>query len=640
MNGFFHYQFWMGAIAGLFLIRQLMLMLAAEQGRKHDLVKKRYKHTQELRLSVLIPFLDSNDYPALLTLLRALYEQDYPGSKVTIHLVTSEESQRDLVPQSLRANVRAWQYPEPHPRYEQAITWLIERCLAAGGNSMFIFLKPTDIVKPDFFQNMVARGLDSFAVQGYVALKNPPETPLAKAVALSTRLFNRIGNAGRYHLGMSCRLLDSGWGIKQEVLEMIPYQRGMDLDNLEYSIRLNLENFRINWAPNVVVYTDSQIHFLEYLTLCVGAFVNRLRLLGQYGPRLLTRLLFRFDMNYLEQLFSIVKPPYLSLSIVLFLMAAWAYQTPRVPGGAIFWTITALLTFSLQVMALVVARGKSNDYSAMLFSTPVAYFFALLALPLGIFNYVRNTVSHRTIRGRTYRKARKTRFNEELDAPPNMFDEAHGQQIIQGILKKNQPQGMMPASGTTSRARQAGPNNPQPLLTRQNGHQSQNYAIQASNEPTPQPIRHIRAPRENVRNVPLSNGKKQVSCLLKTLITYNAEGHEFYQLTLEYKSMAFSTESYRIPDQAFYELHAKLESRGLTVIACGSCGYFYNPTADRPGALKNTGVCLQGKLGQEVNLNTDAVSVVSTACDYHCSLDQREAFVREWKESLSLSKSH
>jgi hypothetical protein len=623
------------AVAGLLLLRQLLIVLAAEQGRKHDLVKKLYKPNQEYQLSVLIPFLDPNDHPALLTLLHAIGEQDYPANKVMVHLVTTEDSGRDLIPQSLRPNVKVWQYPQYNPRYEHAITWLIDRCLAAGGNGMFVFLKPTDIVKPDFFRNIVARGLDSFAIQGYVALKNMPETPIAKMLALSNRLFNRIGNAGRYHLGLSCRLLDSGWAIKQEVLEMIPFSRGMDLNNLEYTIRLNLENFRVSWAPNVVVYTDSDAHFLHHLTLSIGAFFNRLRLLVNYGPRLLTRMLTRFDLNYLELMFSIIKPPYLAtLLTMVVLAAASALPALNIPGGTVFWAVTASLLFAIEVLALVVARCKGSDYAALIFHTPLVYALSVLASPIGLIVCVRDTIARRSPSGGNYRKAQRTRFNEDMDSPTSLFDDPHGNKALQRLLKRHAPQELLemdPAEFNElvdSRRKRRAPANetnmPEPTT----------YRAEPENA-TPR----VRQPRETVRAVPLSNGSKQVNCVLKTLMTYNEEGDEHYQLTLEYKSVAFSTASYRILDQAFYELHAKLMSRGLTIMSCGSCGYFYNPTADLPGALKNSGVCLFGKQGRDVNLSTDAVTVMSQSCSYHCPLTQRESIVRQWKDSLTLSRS-
>lgn len=632
-------QSWLGMpfaiVAGLFILRQLLVILAAEQGRKQDLVKRISKSSQEFQLSILVPYLNPNDHPALLSLLHAISEQDYPSDKVQVHLVTSEESRRDLIPQSMRPNVKVWQYPGENPSYENTLTWLIERCLAAGGNGMFVFLKPTDIIKPDFLMHVAARGIDSFAIQGYVALKNMPDTPLSKTYALSTRLFNRIGNAGRYHMGFSCRLLDSGWAIKQEVLEMIPYHRGMDLDNLEYTIRLNLENFRVNWAPNVVVYSDSTIPFLEHFTQCAGAFFNRFVLLWRYGPLLLTRMALRFDLSYLEQLVSVISPPYLLTLIALIGITTLKLKTTYpIPGDLTFWSVITGMTLLLNVLGLVVARCKPQDYTSMLVYTPIAYLFGLIASPLALYGYVRGKLTNRPQGGHSYRKVRKTRFNEDLEAPPDLLDEGPNRQIIHNILKKNAPRdehaAELPVSLPERRTKRRASLPDLASLDLQ----ANRLAI-----PSETTTQHVRRPLETVRSVPLSNGKKQVSCRLRTLTTFNEEGRESYKLTLEYKTMAFSTESYRILDQAFYELQAKLMGRGLTMITCGSCGNFYNPTVDVPDSIKNSGVCLFDKQGKEVNLNTDAVTVVSQACDYHCPLEQRESIVRQWKESLTLSRT-
>ena len=75
----------------------------------------------------------------------------------------------------------------------------------------------------------------------------------------------------------------------------------------------------------------------------------------------------------------------------------------------------------------------------MLFYTPISYFFGVLASPVALYSYLQQAITSRPTRGYTYRKVRKTRFNEDLDAAPDIFDEAQGQQVIQGILKKNAP---------------------------------------------------------------------------------------------------------------------------------------------------------------------------------------------------------
>ncbi len=631
MSWLLRLDLWLLAIGALFIIRQLAVVLSAEQGRKQDLVKKLYKANQDFQVTVLIPFLNPQDQDKLAELLEAIHEQDYPTTKVSVQVVTTPETQPllDRSP-SVRPNVRLWQHPSGSVNYGEAITWLIERRLASGGSGLFLFLKADDMIKPDYFQNIVARGFDSFVVQGYVALRNYPSNPFAKVIALSQRLINRIGNAGRYHLGLSCRLMDSGWAIKQEVLEMIPFHRGMDLDNLEYTLRLNLENFRVNWAPNVVVYSNDNIRLLEYLTQCTSAFFNRVGLLFRYGPRLLLQTVLRMDLSYLESIFSILKPPTFLVGTALLAMAAitWTLGDRLLVslGEPAIWILLTASVLVLEILAMCVARCKPHDFAVLLFWTPIVYMASLLALPIALFQNAAHAFRQFTS-GKSkfsYRHAKITRLNEDIEATPDFLETPRSKRLIHELLESNAPVEEYQRSTDNKQNKLQAKSRLQEVSSRQ-------AASPAISSPPPR----ARLPREQVKTVQLSNGKRQIECLLRAETRFNEQNQEFYTLSLEYKSMSFSTAAYRIMDQAYYELHAKLISRGLTLLTCGSCGNFYNPTADVPGALKNAGVCLFGKTGKEVNLSTDAVTVLSQACQYHCSLEQREKIVRQWKESLT-----
>jgi hypothetical protein len=134
--------------------------------------------------------------------------------------------------------------------------------------------------------------------------------------------------------------------------------------------------------------------------------------------------------------------------------------------------------------------------------------------------------------------------------------------------------------------------------------------------------------------VNLSNGTNQVACVLKTQTQADDKGAPLYQMFLVYKNVSFSSSLYRIKDQAFYELQSKLMERGLTIMTCGSCGYFHNPVAEAAQRVKNPGLCLYGKVGKEINFKTDTVTVVSQACPYHTSIDHRGDIVQEWQSSL------
>lgn len=577
----------------LLITRQLLIVFAAEQGRKQDLVKKLYKNTQPYQLSVLIPFLHSGDHPALLMLLSSLQEQQYPLNRVTIHLVTSAESHSVLVPQSLQQNVKVWQFPgHDVPPAQQAVTWLIERCLAAGGNGLFIFLKATDLVKPDFFQSVSAQGITSFAIQGYVAFKNPPRTILERVNTLASRMLNRIGNAGRFHLGLGCHLQDTGWAIKQEVLEMIQYRRGLSVDNLEYTIRLGLEDFNVSWAPNMVVYSDSNLNMVEQTSLQISTFVNRMVLFIEYGTKLLSKMVLRFDYTAIDHLISLFTPPLMVMALLLTGLSILDVTNEySVPGPSFLWSLTALSTLGLGLIALGVSRCKVSDLMTLLFYVPAAYLGSLISLPVALPSYITTAMSQRGKRGSRYRNVKTTRFNEQLEHKTS-----------------------------------------QPVSARQTEGQS-NDILDDLGYPeetiTEKPQIH-----EVSQTVMLSNQKNQVECRLIKVTTILPNQRNEFRLTLEYKTIAFSTQSYRILDQAFYELQAKLMARGLSVITCGSCGYFYNPTVDVPEKIRNSGVCLSDKLGKEVSLEEDAVTVVSQPCKAHCSMEKRETLLNEWKNSL------
>lgn len=651
-NFLLHTDWWVLAIGLAFLVRQAFLIWAAEQGRKQDLVKKLYKANQEFHLSVLVPYLNPRELPNLITLLSAIDEQQYPVTRVTVHVVTSQETAPDFddpqVTQVLKANVKIWQYPVYKASFEDALSWLIERCLAGGGSGLFVFLKPTDLIKPDFFQNIVARGFDSFAIQGYVANKNQPESFVDKLRALSRRLTNRIDNAGRYHLGLSCRLLDSGWAIKQEVLEMIPFHRGRDLDNLEYTLRLNLENYRVSWAPNVVVYSDEERSFVDELTEGIGAAVNRMRMLAWYSPRLLTRALFRLDLAYLENAFAIVKPSVFFIGLVLLTLGLLSGFTP--PEATLArpatWFFLAAGVLTIHMFSMLVSRCKPEDFLLSIFATPLVAAMSIISFPLAAVQYVSSMLIRRNAKrvDTSYKKRRATRFDETLEPVENMLSsEGPSKRVIEEILKGKPPNteytdiaaqefdvGDTPSPTSFSKR---GLVNPRLGVRKAVFSNSETQIGTQASIQSRQPL-----PREHIKAVPLSNGKNQVECLLKTVTTYDDEENEFYRLTLEYKSVSFSTAKYRILDQAYYELYTKLSSKGLTIITCGSCGYFYNPTADVPDAIRNAGVCLFGKMGKEVNLSTDAVTVLSQACDYHTQIDQREVIVQQWKDSVALAK--
>lgn len=638
--------FLFAAIGGLVILRAAFLLVFAELGRKQDLIKHIYKSGTDFQIAVIVPFMDSRKIGPLQELLHALHKQDYPANRVGIHIVSTEDSVFGLPnDEALPENVRIWTYPVKNSTCGNATAWMIERLLAAGGPSkLFVFLNADDIVRPDFLRSVTTKAFDCFAIQGYIALKRPPKGLFAQVVALSTRLVNRIENAGRFHLGLSCKLLESGWVVRQELLEMIPYRQGRDLDNQEYTTLLNLNGYRVNWAPNVVVYKDERVEPSSLLSDIAHSTLNRFRLTFQYGIQLLIQGITRFDLNLFEQAWSLVKPPQYVIGLGAFIGAIFLYVYASSTSAFLaFLFVTAF--WGIQLISLAVARCSFRDVLTFVSITPIVYTIGLLLFPFFLItafveSLFQGKASPQKVRmGRrfdesqpvlTSRQAERTQRGKKKNhrliptfRDLDLDDEEESSTIT--ISKTFLSEGKDLADEFSSIYEEQ-------VQRKAAAKTATSYASHPLGlEP---PINHP-GPYEHTVNLPITNGKNQVLCTLKTHKVTDHEGLEEYYLVFSYKNLSFTTRKYRILDQAYYELLTKLKTKGFTVVSCGSCAYFYRPTVGNPyGVAQDNGYCLFGKMGQDVNVATDAVTVLSEACQEHTNMGYREQVVTEWQESI------
>ncbi|MEB3206738.1 MAG: hypothetical protein VKK59_05255 [Vampirovibrionales bacterium] len=605
------------SLASLIALHHLWMLFHAEQGRKRDLIQRVEAPMTDTQVAILICYTQPSELNNLADLLDALEEQAYPVTRATIHIATTEETHADLLQLPLPSNTRLWQHPGFRIEAAQLQGWLVERCLALGGSDLYVFLQPTDIVKPDFLQSVVNRSFDAFVFQGYLASRYRPVSPLEKLLALNTRLQNRLVNAGRFHAGGSAKLMPSGWAIKQELLEMLPYAAGINaagvqvLDHTAYGLRLALEKFRVAWAPNIVVYQDEYQPASQKLHCLVASALYKSKLWWQFTPLLLWRSLSRLDAEPLLALLNLVEIPAFWVGLGCFSLALLdALPQLSIWGGAITWLILGLSVMVVHAVGLLIARSRLDDIISTIFWTPLLYIAAAVLSPWGLVQCLMARLFRYRQVGYRSKSPLVKRFNEALTPaqPASQANSIEAQTLSSPIASKSSPS-HDPLLDT-----------PHDALVGLSPAASSVMSVQALSEPD-----------TRVKWVPVTNGSRQVECQLSASQAQLPDGSHRYSLVLEYKGIAFQTAKYRGLDQAYYELHAKLADRGLTIMTCGSCGYFYNPASD--GHLSSSGVCLFGKLSKSVDILSDAVTVTSQACAHHRDITEREFLVRQWQES-------
>ena len=395
--------------------------------------------------------------------------------------------------------------------------WAVERLLAIGGNTrLFVFLEATDIVKPDYLQQIALKAAYYPVMQGYLAMKKLGEDMTSRNIGLKQRLLNRIEQAGRFHLGLSAALQPTGWSVHQDVLEKVPMDRFLTDYPRAYGLILNRVGYRVHWAPNMVTYKDENLSFWQYVKTECLAISSRCKLfVSQLPATIQFALTRRQPVVALNQLWDILPLPHAYMGFVMLLLWGSTLSTPYSGFiGSVFFMYVLL-----QVAKLFVARIRFQD---ALFCSGLVVWYRLVSM--AVMPYLILTMVFKDVL-------------TPLFANNTM---SHGNRKQQGLFNLTE----------TTRKLQL-PNISLADEAWANKVQTEESVVQPINKPSIKPS----------ITAQLSNGEKILDCL----IVINEQDSQ-YQLQLSYKGNTFSTGYYPDQDDAFEALQDKLMQKGFTIL--------------------------------------------------------------------------
>lgn len=96
-------------------------------------------------------------------------------------------------------------------------------------------------------------------VQGYIDSKNPFDSWITCSYSIAFWLSNRIFQLSRYYLGLSCGLCGTGFCIDLETLKKIGWGATCLTEDLEFTMKLGINNMKVAWAHEAVVYDEKPL---------------------------------------------------------------------------------------------------------------------------------------------------------------------------------------------------------------------------------------------------------------------------------------------------------------------------------------------------------------------------------------------
>ncbi len=96
-------------------------------------------------------------------------------------------------------------------------------------------------------------------VQGYIDSKNPFDSWITCSYSIAFWLSNRTFQLPRYYLGLSCSLCGTGFCVDISVLKKIGWGATCLTEDLEFTMKLALNDMKVAWAHEAVVYDEKPI---------------------------------------------------------------------------------------------------------------------------------------------------------------------------------------------------------------------------------------------------------------------------------------------------------------------------------------------------------------------------------------------
>lgn len=117
-----------------------------------------------------------------------------------------------------------------------------------------------NLVASNFLQEMNKQlSLGHKVIQGYIDSKNPYDSWITCSYSIAFWLSNRIFQLPRYYLGLSCGLCGTGFCIDIDVLKKIGWGATCLTEDLEFTMKLSLNDLKVAWAHNAVVYDEKPL---------------------------------------------------------------------------------------------------------------------------------------------------------------------------------------------------------------------------------------------------------------------------------------------------------------------------------------------------------------------------------------------
>ncbi len=241
------------------LLGGFYLLIISILGFIAGLRKKEKKYPPQKRFALIVAA--HNEEVVIAHIVESLKKQDYPDDLYNIFVIADNCSDSTAEFAQNHGAIVFERTDQKNRGKGYALEWMFEKIFLMDilYDAVCIF-DADNLVSSGFLHEMnnhLCSGRE--VVQGYLDSKNPFDSWITCSYSIAFWLSNYLYQLPRYTLGLSCGLCGTGFCVTLEVLKKIGWGATCLTEDLEFTMKLALNNIKISFAQDAIVYDEKPI---------------------------------------------------------------------------------------------------------------------------------------------------------------------------------------------------------------------------------------------------------------------------------------------------------------------------------------------------------------------------------------------
>ena len=206
-----------------------------------------------------------NEEQVIEHMVESLIKLNYPKDKYSIFVIADNCTDKTAeIARNAGAEVFE-RFNETERGKGFALEWMFDKIynMERKYDSVVIF-DADNIVDEDFLYHINEQHKRGFkVVQGYIDSKNPNDSWVSYSYSLGFWSTNKLFQLSRYKLGLGCQLCGTGFSVDLDILREIGWGATCLTEDMEFTMKLCMNNIRVAFAYDAIVYDEKPITFKQ-----------------------------------------------------------------------------------------------------------------------------------------------------------------------------------------------------------------------------------------------------------------------------------------------------------------------------------------------------------------------------------------